>query len=695
MEPKTKRWLLVAAMAILAVVAYLPVAHAGWIWDDDSYLTANPALRVEDGLRLIWTPGGTPQYYPLVFTSFWLESRVLGPDFDLSPFLFHAVNVLLHLASSILLWRLLSRLGVPAAWLAAAIFLVHPMQVESVAWVTERKNTLSLVLALCSLLAWLRFSEDAEDPDDARPWGWWWTSLGLFIAAMLAKTTVAAVAPTLVLIELWRGRNWNWSRLGLIAPFFLVGVPLGLLTAWLERSHVGAGGEEFGLGPIDRLLLAPRAAFFYLTTFVWPSRLAFVYPRWTIDPSQWTQWIPLLLALVAAVAAVIGWRRGQRGPLLLLGLYVVALFPALGFIDVYPFRYSYVADHFAYLGAIPLSIAVAALGSRIAARLKPAGQLGAGFAFLVVLAGLSHAQATAYRDEETLWRASLEANPEAWMPASNLSGLLLAQAGRAIDGGQAERGQDLATEAEQFARQAIDRSPRQFTAWTNLSEALRLKGKLDDALAAADKAAELAPAVADAHWLRGRLLEAKGDLPGAIEAYRKAVEGPEGQRAPRPTGPGPRGRRLDLARVLSKSGRDAEAVPVYEALLAANAADAMAAANLGLIQMRLGDPAKARASFRTALAAAPDEVFVVRLVPAFIDSLLAPPSEPTAAKEACDIAEWLWSSGPARTSRSPWPSWLAAKLLPEKGKRLLRQPRRRPPKRPRPRSRCSARWRNS
>lgn len=649
-EPRSLRLRLVALLVLL-LAAYAPIVDAGWVWDDDSYVTANPVLDpdrdIVESFRAIWIPGGTPQYYPLVFTSFWIEARLLGPDFASRPFLFHATNLLLHALSALLLWRILARLGVPGAWLAAAIVALHPMNVESVAWVTERKNTLSLALALGSVLAWIRYGAPQEEDPSPRA-GWYAAALLLFVAAMLAKTTAAATAPALVLVDLLRRRPIDGRALAGYLPFFAIGVPLGLFTAHVERTLVGASAEEIGLAPIDRIVLAPRIALFYLATFLWPTGLAFIYPRWTVDAGSLAQWIPLAVALCAAAAALVAWRRGWRGPILLLLLLGACLFPALGFIDVYPFRYSFVADHFAYLATIPMAIASSLALVRVGRRL-PA--LGAGVAtalLLVLLAALTFAQATAYRDEETLWRRSLAANPEAWMPSNNLAGILLGRAGEAIVSGDAQRARSLAEEAEGWARRATELAPQQFTAWNNLAESLRLQERRDEALVAAAEASRLAPELADTHWQLGRLHEERGDLEAAIAAYRAAVEvsarrttaPPGGER-----GPGELGRRFALARALQRAGRHAEAARAYESVLALRPNEPYASANLGFARLAMQERDAARLAFRAAIEHAPDgpagEGLLVSVLPSYADLLLEPGASPERIADARTAARWL------------------------------------------------------
>lgn len=280
----------VGALALLLGVAlcYLPVRHAGFVWDDDGNVTGNVTLRDGAGLRRIWTdPTANQQYYPLTHTSFWLERRLWG----LRPLGYHGVNVALHAASALVLWRTLLLLGVQGAWLAAAIFAIHPVHVESVAWITERKNTLSGVLFLAAALAGVRFLGIAPVPrgdgggapprrDRLR---WYVLCAALFVCAVLAKSTASLLPVVLALLLWWKAGRLAPRELLPLAPLVLVGAATGLNTAWLEQHHVGASGEEFAHTLAEKFLIAGRASWFYLDKLLFPAELSFIYPRWRID----------------------------------------------------------------------------------------------------------------------------------------------------------------------------------------------------------------------------------------------------------------------------------------------------------------------------------------------------------------------------------------------------------------------------
>src|SRR5215831_21076118 len=227
-------------IVLLVLLVYLPVLHSGFIWDDDSYVTENPTLRSLDGLRRIWFEvGAVPQYYPMVHSTFWLEYHLWG----LNPVGFHLVNVLLHAAAAILLWQVLKRLKIPAAWLVATIFALHPIEVESVSWVTERKNVLSAVFYFAAALAYFRFAPPTESVvRNSRRWYWYAGALILFLAALLSKTVTCSLPAALLLVCWWKKGRVQWSDLLPLLPFLAVGAGLGLLTAGMEKYRVGAHG---------------------------------------------------------------------------------------------------------------------------------------------------------------------------------------------------------------------------------------------------------------------------------------------------------------------------------------------------------------------------------------------------------------------------------------------------------------------
>lgn len=484
-------WVLVFA---LTLVAYWPALDAGFVWDDDGHLT-RPELRSLAGLARIWfEPGATQQYYPLLHSAFWLEHQLWGNH---APS-YHLLNVLLHATAAGLLGTVLRRLSVPGAWLAALLFALHPVAVESVAWISEQKNTLSTVLYLGAVLAYLRFDTERR----RAAYGW---ATGLFVAAVLTKT-VAATLPAALLVILWwqRGRlAWRRDALPLL-PWLTFGVAAGAVTALVERTLIGAQGSDFALTWPDRLLLAGRVPWFYLGKLLWPADLIFIYPRWNLDATAaWQYLFPT--ATLGALAMLWRWRHRHRGPLAAALFFGGSLFPALGFVDVFPFLYSYVADHFQYLP----SIGVLALVATFLIRIPPAWRNGIAPTVLVAFTALTWRQSGTYRSAETLFATTVQRNPASWMAHNNLA-ILLVDAGRA-------------DEAISHYEKALELRPNYAEAENNLGYALTTLGRPTEALPHLQRALQLRPNYAEAQNNLGIALMALGRTAEGIEAFRSAL----------------------------------------------------------------------------------------------------------------------------------------------------------------------------
>ena len=268
-------------IVLITLLAYVPALHGGFIWDDDSHVTDSLALRTLHGLATIWTtPGAVMQYYPLVHTSFWVQYHL----WQLNPFGYHLVNVLLQAGNAILLWLILERLEIVGAWLAAAVFAIHPVQVESVAWISEQKNLLSGAFYLAAVLAYMRFCPlDAERPEEKARWGLYGLAFAFFVGAMLSKTVACTWPLTILLLTWWKRGGIESRDVWLMTPFVAMGAVLGSITVWVETYCTGARGAGWSFTMFDRALIAGRAVWFYAVKLAWPENLAFVYPRWNID----------------------------------------------------------------------------------------------------------------------------------------------------------------------------------------------------------------------------------------------------------------------------------------------------------------------------------------------------------------------------------------------------------------------------
>jgi protein O-mannosyl-transferase len=498
-----------AAGAIIALVlsVYVPVIRTGgFIWDDPQYVTGNPLLRTLPGLLAIWIhPSASPQYYPLVHTTFWIEYHLAG----LHPALYHVDNVLLHAIASILLWRALARLRVPGAWLAAAIFAVHPVQVESVAWVTERKNVLSLVFYLLSFHAYLNFTDRFKAKDC-------WLALAFFIAALLSKSVTCSLPAAILLIVYWRNGQVRRADVRPLVPFFLLGAVMAAVTAMLEKQHVGASGPEWRFTFADRCLIAGRALWFYAAKLLWPHPLIFIYPRWESMDFSRRPWLILfpLAALGAIAALALLRRRIGRGPLVAVLFFAGTLLPALGFINLYPMRYSFVADHFQYHAGIGL-IVLAAAGLR---RLRAAGAA----AVLAVLGVLTWQQGSVYQNQLALWKDTVERNPTSWMAWGNL-GDEYADLSNRFDLARAERDKDRA-EARQCYATLYKLAPDQPLAHLKWGIVKEYDGDLTAAQDEFAASLRLAPDFTIAMNSMGMLLMRQNRPGDAMRYYRRAIE---------------------------------------------------------------------------------------------------------------------------------------------------------------------------
>lgn len=425
MSDRNKHILVFALLGLALFVAYSPALNGGFLWDDDLYVEQNQALRDTNGLMVMWQHrDAIPQWYPLVHTTFWIEFQLFG----LNTTAFHITNLLLHWLSSFLVFLVLRKLAVRGALFAAALFALHPVMVESVAWITERKNVLSLTLALGSLLAWMRFWPMTIEPRarTRSDWGYCALSLVLFVGALLSKTVVCALPAVILLLIWWRAPRLDRALLALV-PFFAIGLWLALGTAAQERDTVGAIGEEWQLSIAERFLVAGRALWFYVSKVVWPHPLTFIYDRWVIDGSvAWQYAFPLAWGGLLSTLFLLRGRIG-RGPVVALCAFSGILVPALGFFDVYPHRFSFVADHFQYHASIPwIVLLVSMLASIEKIRNGPPRVLWP--AAILILAGsaaLTWSECHKYESREALYSSILDDIPDSWFAHNNLGATLV------------------------------------------------------------------------------------------------------------------------------------------------------------------------------------------------------------------------------------------------------------------------------
>ncbi|MEZ4647266.1 MAG: tetratricopeptide repeat protein [Candidatus Eisenbacteria bacterium] len=543
MDSRRRDLMLAGVLFLVATLLHLRTTGFGFIWDDDANVTANALLSGPDQLARIWTGKDIYQFYPLTFTSYWLQDRILG----LSPAACHAVNVILHGLVVVLLYAVLRRLRTPGAFFGALLFAVHPMATETVAWVTERKNLLAAALALGATWAYLGSGRRAHPG-----------SLGLFVLAVLAKTHVVVLPAFLFLLDVWRRRRSPFRSLLGLLPFALVSVAASILTVVFETRHVvrdGADWEWAATFP-ERVVTAGKVITFYFVHAFWPAGLAFVYDPWTIDATRPAAWVPTLTwAVGCVVLLVLAKTRGGafRSLAFVVLSFVVWLGPVLGFFRVYFMRYAYVQDHFAYfalLVLVPGSVGMlaAALGSATHQAVSPVlsggtsprpgreASQGAGpdsgpvgtveptrrvgpaqtvLAAAALIAAAAFSVVTwrhqaDFRDLETLWMRTTEKSPRAWMAWTNL--------------GVHRSGQGRDAEAVELHRRAIAIDARRAEPHLNLGYALEVTGDIDGAIAEYRRAAELEPEDPVPLYNLGNSLVRAGRPREAMQAYESALD---------------------------------------------------------------------------------------------------------------------------------------------------------------------------
>jgi Tfp pilus assembly protein PilF len=586
----------------LVLWCYWPALQGGLVWDDAAHVTKTE-LRSWAGLGRIWSDiHATQQYYPLLHSAFWLEHRLWG-DATLG---YHLTNMLLHVTACVLLALVLRRLWEPARnavraapvsagnggspsvpegteWLAAMLFAVHPVCVESVAWISEQKNVLSLVFYLSAAFVYLGFDATRR----ARSYAF---ATVFFLLALGTKTVTATLPAALLVVLWWRNGSLRWRRdVGPLLPWFLAAAAAGSLTAWVERVLIGAHGASYDLSLGERVLLAGRVIWFYLGKLVWPADLMFVYPRWDVRAAAggWFFW------LTGAAAVTVGlWllRRKTRGPLACWLFFIGSLFPALGFFNVYPFAFSYVADHFQYLACLGVIVLIAAALTRLPAELPPPLRF-AGIGLCAALVGglalLAHQQSRSYRDSVTLYRTTLAKNPDCWMAHNNLAM-------------EIENEPEHVPEALAHYAEALRIKPDDSGVHNNLGNRLMMLGREAEAIAQFGEALRLDPtSLLPRLNLANALAKDPQRLAEAMGHYAEALRlDPENGLS-----------HFSLAVTLATiDGRAAEAQAEFEATLRLLPDYAGAHAGLAELLARLpGRGAEAEAEYRATLELAPKD----------------------------------------------------------------------------------------
>ncbi len=498
-----------------------------------------------NGLLRIWlNPLDNNQvwpYLPITRTTFWGERQLWGMNLGIS----HGINVILHVMSGFLLWGLLSHFRIPGSWWMALLFVVHPIHVQSVAWIAERKNGVSILFYLLALGSFLKFYRTQN-------WCWYGVSLVGFVSALLSKTSTIMLPLLLLLLYVGFPRK-DRPSVATLLPFFVIALIAGSARIWFELNLFGASGTQYELSFFDRLIVATHVPFFYLSKLVAPIALSFTYPRWSIDSTQWSQYLPLLSGLFSVGLLI--WKYRSWGRFLLLGIvaFVVMLFPVSGWINNAWFQYSYVTDHWVHLPSLAFFLLVGYAGSELKKKLGVNSQemsfkngflLLIGGGIVVALGTLTWHQVQSYRDEPTLWKATLRHNPKAWLAYEELGRL-------ALDAGRVQEAIDYLTRSieldPQFVKAYINRAaafshqqehekalkdhnqvlrlaPGYFLTFYNRGITHSALGKWENAFQDFSRVLEVDPSYAGAYFERGSTLAQQQKFTGALADFSKAIQ---------------------------------------------------------------------------------------------------------------------------------------------------------------------------
>ncbi len=597
----------VALLVIAAFIVYWPALTGGFLFDDEPLLTGSALVKAGDGLYRMWFTTQPIDYWPLTNSSFWLEWRLWG----LQPAGYHVTNLLLHVCSALLLWAILRRLAIPGALLAALLFVVHPVNVESVAWIAQRKNTLSMVFLLLSIFCYLKSD---VTPGAGR---WYWFSFSAFTAAMLSKASVATLPAMLLLLIWWSRRAIRRTDVMRTAPFFAVGVALTLVNIWFQARHGAAVVRDVTW--LQRLLGAGAVTWFYLYKAVLPVNLMFIYPQWSIRAADVRWWLPLTAAIGVTMFL---WRQRRRAwirALLCAWIFVLlALVPVLGFKDVYFMRYSLVADHYQYIAVLAVA-AVAAAGLDRITSVRPLASAATGAAVVVVLGTITWGQSHLYASAETLYARTVEVNPRAWLARNNLALLYLdasspdlqkafvhLNAAMATNPAEPEVQNNVGTaffQMDRFAeaavhhREAARLNPAYAVAYANLGHDLERLGQFAQAAEAYRHALHLDPDMSSARYGLGAALQATGRSAEADQQLQRAAQ-PDASATQDHTATGD---------ALQRLGRTAEAIAQYQEALKVNPNSVDTLKNLGHALVSAGRFDEAERYLRRALALRPDD----------------------------------------------------------------------------------------
>ncbi|MBF0276983.1 MAG: tetratricopeptide repeat protein [SAR324 cluster bacterium] len=568
-------------LGMLTFGAYFPVSDAGTIIDDSKFYLDDPLVNAGDGWRQIWfnplQNNGVWPYIPLTRSSFWLERQIFGVNFRIS----HWLNVIFHFMSAVLLWQILRNMKLQGAWMIGMCFAIHPLHVQSVAWITERKNVLAGVFFMLTFWAFLQFDEKKEKH-------WYWCTLILYACALLSKSSTIMLPLLFVIYRMWRGTSWNKAEIRGLLPFFLLAGGSACTRIWFELHSFGASGEAFARSFSERLLTAAHIPYFYLSKIFFPHPLIFTYPKWVMDPAQVSHYFPLVSIFLSMGLLLLKYREWGRALFLCLAAYGILLFPVLGFFNNAWTKFSFVTDHWAYLPSIPVfifsiqgSLKLAEKGLQKKSWLAHHARWWSMALFGSILFALTWNQVAQYKDRQTLWQATLSNNPNAWLAYGEL----------ALEYAKKKQYK----EALAHYNQAISLYPDYWEAYSNRANLFAGLNQQERALADYDKAISLDPGSWQNYSNRGNIFSRLNRLDRALEDYNKAIAlGPHYAEA-----------HFNRGNLFLKMGKNQQALEDYNKGLHLKA-NAKAYVNRGHLFARMRQYSNAAEDFTRAIKLAPD-----------------------------------------------------------------------------------------
>jgi tetratricopeptide (TPR) repeat protein len=507
-------WIILKSILLIGIglFTYWPIFSATWVWDDTIEILTNSEIHKSfESLVSIWINPQGLDYFPLKTTLQWFEWHIWGAN----PLGYHLMSLGLHLFSSFIIWRIFKKLGFSLSWLGAILFLVHPLAVQSVAWVSELKNTLSLPFLLLSFDTFIDY-ENFCFSNKINSKRLFLLSLGYFILAMLAKSSVVML-PLILLLYIWCKRN-SISKKDFISlsPFFLVSLILGIVTIFFQHTRAIAG-ESFEIGSFfERCYSSILIIGFYLKLFFFPLYLTPIYPRWSVDNLQVAivlGWLSLLTLLIYLFR-----NNSVTSNKLLLGLgwFIINLIPVLGIIPMSFLKYAQVSDHFTYISIIGSIALITLFFSTLHDWVKNKKRylsyaiILAKISMLIFLAYVSNSHAKDFQDDLSFYTKIITDNPSCWMAHDNL--------------GNIYNDNKLYPEAIAEYNEVLKLNPHYAKAHFNLGLALVDFGNIPEGISHYKEAITLHPEVAEFHNNLGIALSLLGKSEEAILEFKNTLK---------------------------------------------------------------------------------------------------------------------------------------------------------------------------